>query len=62
MLVLSRRKGERIRIGADIEIVVNYIRGQCVSLAIDAPRQIPVVRGELPLREDPQPEEEPCTN
>lgn len=47
MLVLSRKKNERIRIGKDIVIVVNRIRGTVVSIGIDAPRETRVVRDEL---------------
>ena len=47
MLVLSRKNGERIRIGKDIVIVVNRIRGGKVSIGVEAPRETRVVRGEL---------------
>lgn len=47
MLVLSRKPSERIWIGSDICIEVVRI-GQCnVRLAIDAPRDLNVVRQEL---------------
>lgn len=44
MLVLSRRTGEEIRIGDDIRIKVASIRGSRVRLAIEAPRELRVVR------------------
>ena len=47
MLVLSRRRDERILIGDDIEIVVVEVRGEKVRLGIKAPTEIPVHRGEL---------------
>ncbi len=47
MLVLSRKANERIVIGDNITIVVNKIAGNRVSLAIDAPSEVRVVRGEL---------------
>ena len=47
MLVLSRKPGESLRIGTDIELTVVEIRGDSVRLAIKAPREIPVWRGEL---------------
>jgi len=47
MLVLSRKAKERIRIGKDIVIVVNRIRGGKVSIGVEAPRETRVVRGEL---------------
>ena len=47
MLVLTRKIDQRIRIGADIEVVVLGIDGDHVKLGIQAPRQIPVLRYEL---------------
>ena len=47
MLVLTRRTGERIRIGDDIEIVVVSVRGDQVRLGLAAPRGVPIYRGEL---------------
>ena len=45
-LVLRRRCGESIQMG-DIRITVTRIRDFQVSIAIDAPRSIPVHRTEL---------------
>ncbi len=47
MLVLSRRPGESIMIGRDIEIVVLAVDGLQVRVGINAPREIPVLRREL---------------
>ena len=47
MLVLSRKVGQRIMIGDNITVVVQRLAGGRVSLAIDAPREVSVVRGEL---------------
>jgi len=47
MLVLSRRRDERILIGDDIEIVVVEVRGEKVRLGINAPTDIVVHRAEL---------------
>ena len=47
MLVLSRRTGEAIRIGDNIIIRVAEVKGDIVRLAIDAPREIKVHRGEV---------------
>jgi carbon storage regulator len=47
MLVLSRKVDESIRISSDIEVVVQRISGNRVTIGILAPRDIPVVRGEL---------------
>jgi len=47
MLTLSRRPGERLLIGGDIEIFVVSIVGGAVKLAIRAPRHVRVLRDEL---------------
>lgn len=47
MLVLSRKANERIRIADDISIVVVEIRGDKVRLGIEAPKDVPVHRGEV---------------
>lgn len=38
MLILTRRKGETIRIGDDIFVTLNNIKGNQVSLGTDAPK------------------------
>jgi carbon storage regulator len=47
MLVLSRRKDERIKVGKDIVLTVVSIRGGKVRVGIEAPRDVCVLRGEL---------------
>ncbi|HEX4336981.1 MAG TPA: carbon storage regulator [Polyangiaceae bacterium] len=47
MLVISRRKGQRITIGDDIEIVVTAVHKNGVKLGIAAPRGLTVLRGEV---------------
>ena len=47
MLVLTRRRGERIRIGDDIEIVVTKVWDGTVRLAIKAPPHTQIMRTEL---------------
>lgn len=56
MLVLSRQRDERIRIGTDIEIVIVDIRPDKVRLGIIAPRQIPVWRAEIETDDTSQPQ------
>lgn len=47
MLVLSRKKEERIVIDGGIEIVVIEIRGDKVRLGFNAPRDVSVHRKEV---------------
>lgn len=47
MLVITRRKGEKIQIGPDIEIMVSKIDGGQVRLAIRAPETTKIVRPEF---------------
>ena len=47
MLVLSRKVNETIHIGNDIVITIRRVRGKTVAVAIDAPRLVSVMRGEL---------------
>jgi carbon storage regulator CsrA len=48
MLVLTRKKQEQVRIGQEITITVIRVKGNYVQLGIEAPREVRVVRGELP--------------
>lgn len=47
MLVLSRKKEEKIIIGDQITVVVIEIRGDKVRLGIDAPKDITIHRQEV---------------
>ncbi|PRQ07440.1 carbon storage regulator CsrA [Enhygromyxa salina] len=47
MLTLTRKAGQKIRIGDNIEIVVREIRGRQVRLGISAPEGLDVFREEL---------------
>ena len=49
MLVLSRKEGERISIGDNITLIVSKVSGNRVTIGIEAPRDVKVVRGELQL-------------
>ncbi len=50
MLVLTRRVGERLRIGPDIEVVVLEVRGREVRIGVTAPADIPIHREEIYLK------------
>lgn len=54
MLVISRRRGERIRIGENIDIMVTRIVDGQVRLAIKAPDNVKIVRDELVARPSKQ--------
>ena len=47
MLVLTRKKNERIRIAGNIEVTVLEIRGGKVRLGIECPAEIPIHREEI---------------
>jgi carbon storage regulator CsrA len=47
MLVLTRKYQEKIRIGNNITITVLRTKGKAVRLGIEAPTDVPVIRGEL---------------
>ena len=47
MLVLSRKKGESIMIGENIEIVVLASDGDTVRIGINAPKEVQIYRKEV---------------
>jgi len=47
MLVLTRRTGEGIMIGDEIEVKILDVSGEKVRVGIDAPREINVYRTEV---------------
>lgn len=47
MLVVKRKKGESILIGENVEIKVIGIENGAVKLAIDAPKDVTILRSEL---------------
>ena len=47
MLILRRKKNESILIGDNIRVTITECASSGVRLAIEAPKQIPVVREEL---------------
>ncbi|MCP1102545.1 carbon storage regulator [Aequitasia blattaphilus] len=47
MLVLQRKKGEELLIGEDVRISITEVTADGVKLAIDAPKDIKILRGEL---------------
>lgn len=59
MLVLSRKLKQEILIGDNVKITVLKVKGNTVRLGIEAPREVHVVRGELPQHETTVPPKPP---
>jgi carbon storage regulator len=49
MLVLSRKKGEAIMIGDDIELVILDVGGDSIKIGIVAPQEVQIFRKEVYL-------------
>ena len=47
MLIFTRRAGESIKIGDDIDVIIIGIQGRQVRIGISAPRHISVHRNEV---------------
>ncbi len=47
MLVLSRKVGEKVVIGGNITVTITRVAGHRVTLGIEAPGAVRVIRGEL---------------
>jgi carbon storage regulator len=52
MLVLSRKVSEKLVIGDNIVLTINRISGGRVTLGIEAPGSVKIVRGELERYDD----------
>jgi carbon storage regulator len=59
MLILTRRPGETIQVGENIEISVLEIRGNQVRIGISAPPDVLVLRSELVSTTPPTEPEQP---
>ena len=46
MLIIARRKGQRILIGDDVEVIVTELSKGVVKLGIMAPTTLTILRGE----------------
>ena len=47
MLILTRKQGESVAIGDDIQVTVVEIQGKQVKLGVKAPREVSVHRQEI---------------
>lgn len=52
MLVLARKEGQKIFVGADIVIVVVEVDGGTAKIGIEAPRDVQIVRDDANQGED----------
>ncbi|WP_444936854.1 carbon storage regulator CsrA [Microbulbifer sp. JMSA004] len=50
MLILKRRTGENLRIGANVSVTVLEVKGNQVKIGIRAPKSLPVHREEIYIR------------
>jgi carbon storage regulator CsrA len=55
MLVLSRKLNERIHIGDNVTVTILRVKGNAVRIGVEAPRNVRVVRGELPPKSGDRP-------
>lgn len=53
MLSITRKVGEKVQIGRDIEVMVTFVRDGQVRLSIKAPPEVLIAREEL-LRPKPK--------
>lgn len=47
MLIITRKKGESLMIGDDIEIIVSKIDDGSVKIGINAPKDVTILRKEI---------------
>ncbi|MEW5819418.1 MAG: carbon storage regulator CsrA [Cyanobacteriota bacterium] len=47
MLVLTRKTGQKLIIGDNIEVIILETKGESVKIGIKAPKNIPVYREEI---------------
>lgn len=47
MLVIGRKKGESLLIGEDVEITIIKVENGAVKIAINAPKEVSILRKEL---------------
>jgi carbon storage regulator len=54
MLIITRREGETIVIGDDIQITILGVHGDQVRIGTSAPKEVSVWREEIKIRRDKQ--------
>jgi len=58
MLILTRRTGESVNIGDDIQFTILSVKGNQVRIGIDAPKDVAVHREEIYQRIKQSPKED----
>jgi carbon storage regulator len=61
MLILSRKTGEKVIIGDNVELTVLGIKGNQVRIGINAPKEVAVHREEVYLRIQNEKQEAPSS-
>ena len=61
MLVLTRKLQQQIKIGEQITVTILRVKGNTVRVGITAPREVRVIRGELPKLGEAAGAEQPVT-
>lgn len=46
MLVVSRKVGEKLLIGGNVVVVIHRIAGNRVTIGVEAPSEVQILRGE----------------
>jgi len=52
VLILTRKSGESIRIGDDIEVEILEVRGGQVKIGLTAPKEVIILRQEVYERDE----------
>ncbi|NBJ90928.1 carbon storage regulator [Acutalibacter sp. 1XD8-36] len=55
MLTLRLKPGEYLTIGENITVQIFHRKGDSIEVAVEAPKEIPVLRGKLVERTDERP-------